>query len=102
MSWRVLIRPEVEQDIIEAAIWYETRHSGLGVRFVEGIVRVFDLLAENPLLNRRRHGRRDIRWQYLERFPYRVIYEVIKDEQTIIVATVLHAARGDRHWKWRL
>jgi plasmid stabilization system protein ParE len=102
MNWRVVIRPEVEQDVAEAAIWYESRQTGLGVEFVEEIIRVWDALAENPLLNSRRHPRKNIRWRYPDRFPYRVIYEVVEAEQTVIVAAVLHAARHDRYWQSRV
>lgn len=27
MNWRVVIRPEVEQDVVEAAVWYESREA---------------------------------------------------------------------------
>jgi plasmid stabilization system protein ParE len=101
MSWRVVIRPEVEQDVAEAAAWYESRQPGLGVEFVEEVIRVWDALAENPLLNSRRHPRKNIRWRYPDRFPYRVIYEVDETRQTVIVAAVLHAARHDHHWQSR-
>jgi plasmid stabilization system protein ParE len=53
MSWRVEFRPEVEKDVAEAAAWYEARQPGLGAEFVEEIARVWDALAENPLLNAR-------------------------------------------------
>jgi len=102
MNWRVVIRPEVEQDVVEAAVWYESREAGLGVEFVEEVIRVWDALAENPLLNSRRHPRKNIRWRYPDRFPYRVIYEVVEDKQMVIVAAVLHAARHDRHWQSRV
>lgn len=102
MSWRVEFRPEVETDVTEAAAWYETRQPGLGAEFVEEVIRVWDALAENPLLNCRRHRTKNIRWRYPDRFPYRVIYEVIESEQTVIVAAVLHAARHDREWRRRI
>jgi toxin ParE1/3/4 len=102
MSWRVEIRPEVEADVAEAARWYESQQSGLGVEFVEEIIQVWDALAENPLLNARRHPRKNIRWRYPERFPYRVIYEVSEKEHLVVVAAVLHAARDDKHWRRRI
>jgi toxin ParE1/3/4 len=101
MNWRVVIRPEVESDVAKIARWYETQRAGLGAEFVEGVIQVWDKLGENPLLNARRHQRRDIRWQYPERFPYRVIYEVLEAEETVIVAAVLHGARADKHWRRR-
>ena len=102
MNWRVEFAPEVERDVAEAAEWYETRQSGLGIRFIEEIIRVWDELAENPLLASRHHPTKNIRWQYPERFPYRVIYEVDEVTRTVRVAAVLHAARHDRHWKKRV
>ncbi len=102
MNWRIEFRPEVEQDMAEAAAWYEARQPGLGAEFVEEIIRVWDALAENPLLNCRHHPTKHIRWRYPDRFPYRVIYEVLEAERTVVVAAVLHAARHDRHWRRRV
>ena len=39
---------------------------------------------------------------YPDRFPYRVIYEVLEEENTVVVAAVLHAARDNRHWRRRI
>jgi toxin ParE1/3/4 len=102
MSWRVVVRPRVEEDLAEAAAWYDARREGLGVEFREEVISVFDALADNPFLNSRRHPRKNIRWRYPDRFPYRVIYEVIEEEKTVIIAAVLHAARHNRHWRRRV
>ncbi len=102
MNWRVVVRPEAGDDVAEAAAWYDTRREGLGADFVEEILRVCDELALNPLLGLRRHPRKHIRWRYPERFPYRVIYEVLEDEGMVVVAAVLHAARHDRNWRRRI
>jgi toxin ParE1/3/4 len=102
MSWRVEFASEIEQDVAEAADWYEFRQPGLGAQFVEEIIRVWEELAENPLLNSRRHPTKNIRWRYPERFPYRIIYEVNEEGKSVKVAAVLHAARHDRHWRKRI
>lgn len=102
MTWRVEFRPEVEDDLAEAAAWYESRQPGLGTEFVEEVIRVWDALADNPLLNCRRHRTKNIRWRYPDRFPYRIIYEVIEDERKVVVAAVLHAARQEGHWQRRI
>ena len=101
MKWHVLFRPEVESDVNEAAEWYESQQPGLGDQFREEIIRVFDDLAESPLLACRRHPQKKIRWRYPDRFPYRVIYSVVEPRRTVIVAAVLHAARHERHWQQR-
>lgn len=100
MNWRVVVRPEVERDVAETAAWYDSQQRGLGTEFREEVIQVFDALAQNPLLNCRRHPCKNIRWRYPERFPYRIIYEVLDD--TVVIAAVLHAARHDRHWRKRI
>ena len=34
MSWRVVVRPEIEQDLADAADWYNSREDGLGDGFI--------------------------------------------------------------------
>jgi toxin ParE1/3/4 len=101
VDWRVTFRPEVEQDVAEAAAWYKERQLGLGKEFIQEIISVWNSLAENPHLQSRRHPERNIRWRYPDRFPYRIIYEVNDAERTVVVAAVLHAARDERHWRDR-
>jgi hypothetical protein len=69
MSWTVVIRPEVEQDVSEAAAWYESQQEGLGEKFREEVIRVFDALALNPLIYCERHPRKEICWRYQSFFP---------------------------------
>ena len=102
MAWRVRVRPEAQSDIFEAARWYESKSTGLGKMFVEEVLTVLDALTSNPLLSSRRHPTKDIRWRYPERFPYKVIYEVLERDKTVVVAAVLHAARHDRSWRDRI
>ncbi len=102
MTWQVVSRPEAENDVIEIAAWYDSRSENLGDRFVEEFLAVLDELAVNPLIHCRRHPRKNIRWRYPRSFPYRVIYEVLEQQKTVIVAAVLHAARHDRQWKQRV
>ncbi len=40
MSWQIEFRPEVEQDVAEAAEWYEALDPGLGVDFIQEVIRV--------------------------------------------------------------
>jgi plasmid stabilization system protein ParE len=61
MTWEVVARPQAEDDIIEAASWYENQHPGLGDEFIEELIAVFDALAINPLLNCRQHPTKNIR-----------------------------------------
>lgn len=100
MSFTVVLRPEAEGDIAEAAVWYENEQSGLGGEFVTAVSQAIDCLVENPLLVSRRHRLRDIRWTRPRRFPYRIVYEV--RESTVVVICVSHSSRDEHHWRERL
>ena len=102
MTWQVFSRPEAENDVIRIATWYDSRREGLGDQFIEEFLAVLDQLTINPLLHSRRHPHKNIRWRYPKSFPYRVIYEVIEREKTVVVAAVLHAARHKRWWQRRV
>ena len=39
---------EAEDELAEAAIWYQNRRAGLGTEFLEEAERVFEAIEENP------------------------------------------------------
>jgi hypothetical protein len=61
MNWRVVVRPDAQDDVAEAAQWYEARQEGLGREFREAVIQVLDALADNPLLNCRQHSGKNTR-----------------------------------------
>jgi plasmid stabilization system protein ParE len=102
MNWQVVSRPQAETDVVETADWYDSQRPGLGSEFIEEVLAVFDALEINPLLNCRRHPTKNIRWRYPQRFPYRVIYELVEENRLVIIAAVVHAARHDSVWRNRV
>jgi plasmid stabilization system protein ParE len=100
MSLRLIVRPEAEADILNAALWYESREAGLGSEVTAEIRAATTRALENPLayllLRKHPHVRRVL----ARRFPYRIFY--IVRPNAIVVFAVLHAARHERHWQHRL
>jgi toxin ParE1/3/4 len=100
MSLRLIVRPEAEADILEAALWYEGRAVGLGLEVTAEIHAAVDRALENPLayllLRKDPHVRRVL----ARRFPYRIFYIVRSD--VLVVFAVLHAARDERYWQRRI
>jgi len=100
VTLRLVVRPEVDSDLHQAEVWYNQQEPGLGQKFLKAFLETIDRILQNPYLYRVRYSRRQVRWAYTRRFPYRVVFSV-KDE-TVVVYSVLHGARRDRHWKERI
>ncbi|MGI9066092.1 MAG: type II toxin-antitoxin system RelE/ParE family toxin [Pyrinomonadaceae bacterium] len=100
MSYRLVVRPEVDAELLEAEAWYELREAGLGREFLRAARETMDSLSANPLIYQVRSRRNQVRWAYPHRFPYRIVFRVILD--TVVIYAVVHTARHDRNWKPRL
>jgi plasmid stabilization system protein ParE len=46
----VRLRPEAEQDLLDAASWYEGQRSGLGKQFLDEVVAIFATIAKTPVM----------------------------------------------------
>jgi plasmid stabilization system protein ParE len=100
VSLRLVVRPEVDADLLEAETWYEDQESGLGQKFLKATLETIERLLQNPFLHRVRYGRRQVRWAYVRQFPYKVVFSV--SDNTVVVYAVIHGARHDRNWKARV
>lgn len=91
---RLVIRPEAEADVSEAARWYEDRWNGLGTEFVEEVDRALEAIAEEPL----RHPRAwaAVRRALTRRFPYAIFY--LFENDVVTVLAVLHTSRRPGTW----
>ena len=50
------VRPEAEIDAFEAALWYESERSGLGIEFLDAVREAFRQIEGMPLRFRRVSG----------------------------------------------
>lgn len=97
MTLEVRIRPEAEQDLTEAAIWYEEQSPGLGTQFLDEVLTACQTITEMPRLHPDVH--RSIRRALMHRFPFGIYYQV--DNEGIIIVAVMHGSRHPRRWKSR-
>ncbi len=92
MSFPVIVRPQAEQDLREARIWYEEKRTGLGMEFLAAINTVFQQIGEQPLQYPLVY--RQLRRAILRRFPY-LIYFCAGSDRVEVVAC-LHSKRSAR------
>jgi len=90
--------PEAREELFEAAIYYESKERGLGVRFREEVAHVLERIVLDPHLWRERAG--GYRRVNCPVFPYYLAYFIRKD--SLIVAAVAHGHRKPGYWKERM
>jgi plasmid stabilization system protein ParE len=90
VKYRVIIRPEAENDLREAHSWYEDKRTGLGYDFLLQVDAGLNFIARNP--NIHPIGYKGTRKHFIKRFPYKIIY-LVENEQIIVLA-VIHSRRS--------
>jgi plasmid stabilization system protein ParE len=93
----VRLRPEAEQDLADAATWYEEQRQGLGYEFLDEVLTLLPNIAETPLMYPNIH--RNTKRAVIRRFPFGVYFR--EENATIVVIAIMHGSRNPRHWKSR-
>jgi toxin ParE1/3/4 len=96
--YRLLVRPEAEIEVQEAAQWYEAHERGLGREFLRAFRAAMAPLRRNPLLYQRIEV--EARRVLLRRFPYSVIYEIHGSD--VVILACMHCARDPQEWERRV
>ena len=97
MTLEVRLRPEAEQDLADAAAWYEEQRQGLGHEFLDEMLTMLSSIAETPLMYPDVH--RNTRRAVIHRFPFSVYFRI--ENATIVVVAIMHGSRNPRRWKNR-
>lgn len=97
MSSLIRVIPEAEEDVRDAAAWYNRKRNGLGKDFFLVVSAELSFIASNPeSLQIIYEG---IRRKPLNRFPYSIYYELADGKVTVIA--ILHQKRHASIWKKR-
>ena len=93
----VLLRKEAEDDLQDAARWYESQRVGLGNEFLTQALRMFDRIGDTPLAFPEVY--RGLRRALLRRFPFAVYFRV--EAELVSVVAVMYSSRSPTAWKGR-
>jgi plasmid stabilization system protein ParE len=98
--YRVVLLPEAEADVTDAAAWYESQRerAGLGREFLQEFRAATEKLRRDPLLFQAVFA--PIRRILLRRFPFAVFYEVVGRE--VVVLTCAHTSRDPEFVQQRI
>ncbi len=97
MSPRLILRREAEEEIAEAAEWYQARDRGLAFEFLRALDACLASVARRPLQYPMVHGEK--RRALLRRFPYAVIFVSSNDE--VVILGCLHCRRDPQRREGR-
>ena len=76
----------------ESSVWYEEQLTGLGERFATEIHESARAIARSPEAYPKK--RAAIREFVVERFPFLIIYEYLKQENSIYILHIFHTKRN--------
>jgi plasmid stabilization system protein ParE len=96
-SYRLVIRPEADAEVAEAARWYDSQERGLGREFLRSFRAATALLRRNPFQYQK--VTMESRRVLLRRFPYSVFYEVHGNE--VVILACFNTGRDPQHWQER-
>lgn len=89
--------PDAEEELAEAAEYYEARRPGLGGVFVSEVIHTISLIREYPDAGTPLGASR--RRMILRRFPYSVVYR--RDSDSVVIVAVAHQSRRPGYWRGR-
>ena len=90
--------PEARVEYREAALFYDTRRSGLGAAFTLEVEAALARILEAP--ERWRVIEQDVRRCLTHTFPYGILYTI--EAESILIVAVMHLRRRPGYWRDRL
>jgi toxin ParE1/3/4 len=95
MKYRLIIKPEAEQDILKVAKWYEDRNEGLGIEFLHEMEKKLNLIEQAPLNYQIRY--KQVRFGLINRFPCSI--QIFLEEECIYILAVFSTAEDPSLWR---
>jgi len=94
----IIFLPEAEEEMYEAARYYESQAQGLGIDYLSEVERAVVSITEFPETWPKFDG--ELRRRLVRRFPFGILYYIESEE--IVIAAVAHLKRRPGYWKKRI
>jgi plasmid stabilization system protein ParE len=95
---KVEFLPEADEEFREAARYYESEATGVGLSFIAAVHKAVDEIVEFPLATQVQ--RAGIRKKVLRHFSYNLSYAIEAD--AIVIVAVAHQRKRPNYWRARL
>jgi len=92
MSFQIILSTTALKELEASVDWYNERQDGLGNRFIDAVDNRLALLSETPdIFPVKLSGYNEV---MVEKFPYLIIYRIIKKEKKVRVLHIFHTRRN--------
>jgi len=98
MTYTLRFRPEVVDDLKDAANWYDDRKIGLGAEFLQECKATLGRILERP--EQATIDSDKIRSVRIPRFPYVVHFRI--ERSTLVVFAIMFGGRDPSAWRNRV
>jgi plasmid stabilization system protein ParE len=92
---KIIFHPLAEQELVDAASYYEEQNQGLGLEYLAAVEGAVNLLRRYPAAGVVVRG--TVRRLILPKFPYLLLYRVVFDDSIRILA-IAHQKRKPQYW----
>lgn len=94
---KLIIKPQAEEDVKEAAKWYNTAREGLGNDFLLALEAKLNAISRNPEAFQLVYKK--VRRALTDRFPYGIFF--IVENNKVFVIAIIHTCRNPKVWRKR-
>lgn len=95
MSYSIVLHPDAESEIDDAAEWYRKDNEQAAIAFLEAVDRAIERISQNPLQFPIRSA--PLRHAIVTGFPYFLLFRL--EAPGVLVTTCVHFSRDPRHWR---
>ena len=99
-NFKAIISDSAKADIKENAKQYNKQQKGLGKRFIQSIKECIKIIEQQPESFQIRYKTNHV--GNPDKFPYLIIYNVNKNNNTISMIAVFHSSQNPDKWKSKI
>lgn len=94
----IVFLPEAEQEMLEAAVYYQSQSSGLGIDYLVEVEQAVQAIGGLPNTWPIIEG--GLRRRLVRRFPFGILYQI--ESKEIVIVAVAHLRRKPGYWRERI
>lgn len=99
MNFKIVHRPAVKADIIEAADYYKKISPKLAKQFLDRLREARVYIGKNPEVFQVKY--KEVRTLLLRQFPYHIHFLIDVEKKLIVILAIIHAYKNPKDYSTR-